>query len=273
MKQNKKQGFLAAAVFMLTAMGILFHISPIQPVTAPAAASDSVTVVIDAGHGGIDPGKIGINGTPEKDLNLSIARKVKAYLTAEDITVVMTRDTEDGLYDANATNKKVQDNLRDGLPYPYTEEDGREYISHMLSADENNTFAFAVTVDDKVIGSIGAFRQSNIHSKTAELGYYIAEEYWGKDIMTTAVKQLCGKIFADTDIIRIYAEPFAYNMGSRRVLEKSGFKLEGIMKSNAVKNGQFLDMALYAITRQETQISVRRLYPEEIQDALDVTFL
>lgn len=119
MKQNKKQGFLAAAVFMLTAMGILFHISPIQfhispiqPVTAPAAASDSVTVVIDAGHGGIDPGKIGINGTPEKDLNLSIARKVKAYLTAEDITVVMTRDTEDGLYDANATNKKVQDMKR-----------------------------------------------------------------------------------------------------------------------------------------------------------------
>ena len=112
MKQNKKQGFLAAAVFMLTAMGILFHISPIQPVTAPAAASDSVTLVIDAGHGGIDPGKIGINGTPEKDLNLSIARKVKAYLTAEDITVVMTRDTEDGLYDANATNKKVQDMKR-----------------------------------------------------------------------------------------------------------------------------------------------------------------
>ena len=68
--------------------------------------------------------------------------------------------------------------------------------------------------------------------------------------MTTAVKQLCEKIFADTDIIRIYAEPFAYNMGSRRVLEKSGFKLEGIMKNNAVKNGQVLDMALYAITRR-----------------------
>lgn len=59
------------------------------------------------------------------------------------------------------SNKKVQDNLRDGLPYPYTEDDGKEYISAMLAADENDTFAFAITVDEKVIGSIGAFRQGN----------------------------------------------------------------------------------------------------------------
>ena len=89
------------------------------------------------------------------------------------------------------SNKKVQDRLRDGLPYPYTEQDGREYISAMLAADANDTFAFAVTVDEKVIGSIGAFRQANIHNRTAELGYYIAEEYWGKGITTEAVKQLC----------------------------------------------------------------------------------
>lgn len=168
------------------------------------------------------------------------------------------------------SNKKILNNLRDGLPYPYTENDALEYINAMLDADEDSTFAYAIDVDGVAVGSIGAFRQANIHSRTAELGYYLAEEYWGKDIMTTAVKQLCEKIFADTDIIRIFAEPFAYNIGSRRVLEKSGFNFEGIMKNNAVKNGQVLDMALYAITRQETQISVRRLYPEEIQDALDL---
>lgn len=78
---------------------------------------------------------------------------------------------------AALSNKKVQDNLRDGLPYPYTEQDGKDYISAMLSADENETFAFAVTADDKVVGSIGVFRQENIHKQTAELGYYIAEEY------------------------------------------------------------------------------------------------
>ena len=75
------------------------------------------------------------------------------------------------------SNKKVQDNLRDGLPYPYTEQDGKEFISAMLSADESETFAFAITVDNMVIGSIGIFRQGNIHRQTAELGYYIAEEY------------------------------------------------------------------------------------------------
>lgn len=152
---------------------------------------------------------------------------------------------------AAISNKKVQDNLRDGLPYPYTEEDGREYINQMLSADENNTFAFAITVDDKVIGSIGAFRQSNIHSQTAELGYYIAEEYWGKGIMTEAVKQLCGYIFSHSDIIRIFAEPFAYNTGSCRVLEKAGFQFEGVLRSNAVKNGAVIDMKMYSILRDD----------------------
>lgn len=144
------------------------------------------------------------------------------------------------------SNKKIQDNLRDGLPYPYTEQDGSDYISATLSADENDTFAFAITADGKVVGSIGAFRQGNIHRQTAELGYYIAEECWGKGIMTEAVKQLCDYVFTHTDIIRIYAEPFAYNIGSCRVLEKAGFQYEGILRSNAVKNGKVLDMKMYA---------------------------
>ena len=147
---------------------------------------------------------------------------------------------------AALSNKKILDNLRDGLPYPYTEKDGRDFISAMLAADEDETFAFAVTVDSKVIGSIGAFRQGNVHRQTAELGYYIAEEYWGKGIMTEAVKQLCAYVFSHTDIIRIFAEPFALNSASCRVLEKAGFQYEGTLRSNAVKNGKVLDMKLYA---------------------------
>lgn len=144
------------------------------------------------------------------------------------------------------SNKKILDNLRDGLPYPYTEQDGRDFISAMLSANEDETFAFAVTVDEKAIGSIGAFRQGNIHRQTAELGYYIAEEYWGKGIMTEAVRQLCDYVFSHTDIIRIFAEPFAHNSASCRVLEKAGFQYEGTLRSNAVKNGNILDMKMYA---------------------------
>ena len=152
---------------------------------------------------------------------------------------------------AALSNKKVQDNLRDGLPYPYTEQDGKEFISAMLSADENETFAFAITVNNMVIGSIGIFRQGNIHRQTAELGYYIAEEYWGKGIMTEAVKQICEYVFANSDIIRIYAEPFAYNIASCRVLEKVGFQYEGTLRSNAVKNGKVIDMEMYSLLKAE----------------------
>lgn len=121
----------------------------------------------------------------------------------------------------------------------------------MLSENENNTFAFAITADSKVVGSIGVFRQGNIHRRTAELGYYVAEEYWGKGIMTEAVKQICEYVFDKSDIIRIYAEPFAYNIASCRVLEKAGFQYEGILRSNAVKNGKIIDMKLYSLLKTE----------------------
>ena len=149
------------------------------------------------------------------------------------------------------SNKKIQDNLRDGLPYPYSEQDGIDFISSMLSANEDETFAFAITLDDKVIGSIGVFRQQNIHRQTAEMGYYIAEEHWGKGIMTDAVKQICEYVFKNSDILRIYAEPFAYNTGSCRVLEKAGFQYEGTLRNNAVKNGKVIDMKMYSLLREE----------------------
>lgn len=152
---------------------------------------------------------------------------------------------------AALSNKKVQDNLRDGLPYPYTERDGADFISAILSADENETFAFAITADGRVVGSIGVFRQGNIHRRTAELGYYLAEEYWGKGIMTEAVRQVCEYVFEKSDILRIYAEPFAYNTASCRVLEKAGFQYEGTLRKNAVKNGEVIDMKMYSLLKEE----------------------
>ena len=126
-----------------------------------------------------------------------------------------------------------------------------DFISAMLSANENETFAFAITADGRVAGSIGVFRQENIHRRTAELGYYIGEEYWGKGIMTEAVKQICGYVFEKSDIIRIYAEPFAYNTASCRVLEKAGFQYEGTLRNNAVKNGKIVDMKIYSLLNTE----------------------
>lgn len=147
-------------------------------------------------------------------------------------------------------NKNIQANLRDGLPYPYTKNDAEEYITSMLAADKTKTFAFAITVDDKVVGSIGVFRCDNIHFRTAEMGYYIGEPYWGRGLGTSAVRQVCKYIFENTDIIRIFAEPFSYNIASCRVLEKVGFGFEGILHSNAIKNGKVLDMRMYSLIKE-----------------------
>ena len=147
-------------------------------------------------------------------------------------------------------NRNILNNLRDGLPYPYTEKDAEDYITSTLSADKTKTFAFAITADDKVIGSIGIFRCDNIHFRTAEMGYYIGEPYWGKGMGTSAVKLICEYVFEHTDIIRIFAEPFAYNTASCRVLEKAGFHFEGLLRKNAVKNGKVLDMKMYSLVKE-----------------------
>lgn len=147
-------------------------------------------------------------------------------------------------------NKKIHANLRDGLPYPYTLNDAQEFIESMLLADPIQTFAFAIiNNEDKVIGSIGAFRCDNIHRQTAEMGYYIGENYWGQGIVTKAVKQMTNFIFSETDILRVFAEPYTTNLASCRVLEKCSFQLEGTLRKNAVKNGEVKDMHMYALIK------------------------
>lgn len=147
-------------------------------------------------------------------------------------------------------DKKIMDNLRDGLPYPYTENDALFYINSCLSSDRNYNFCFAIVNSDEVVGSIGIFRKGNIHSRTAELGYYVGAKNWGNGICTEAVRLACKHIFDNTDIVRIYAEPFAENTGSCRVLEKNGFVLEGILHKNAFKNGVIRDMKMYALVKE-----------------------
>lgn len=147
-------------------------------------------------------------------------------------------------------NRKILDNLRDGLPYPYTERDAEDFIAAMRLSDRTKTFAFAIAAGDALAGSIGVFRCENIHARTAEMGYYIGETYWGRGLATSAVRQVCDFVFEHTDIIRIFAEPFAQNTASCRVLEKAGFQPEGILRSNAVKNGKILDMKLYALVKE-----------------------
>ena len=170
---------------------------------------------------------------------------------------------------AAINNKKVLDNLRDGIPYPYTEKDAEEFISATLAAEKDSQYAFAITYDGKVIGSIGVFRKDNVHRLTAELGYYIAESYWGKGITTEAVRQISAYVFENTDIVRIFAEPFAFNEASCRVLEKAGFQFEGVLRRNAIKNGQSVDMKMYAALRPPV---IRLLKEEDVISAMDMVW-
>lgn len=110
------QRLLSAVAGMLLLLSLVYVCKETVLYTAGRGSAmpggDMRCVVIDAGHGGDDPGKVGINGAKEKDVNLQIAEKVKKYLEANDITVVMTRESDEGLNDANASNKKVQDMKR-----------------------------------------------------------------------------------------------------------------------------------------------------------------
>ena len=111
MKQKVIEPVLGICLLAMMIMAVKYgsiHVTG----SGDARIKEIPVVVIDAGHGGDDPGKIGINGSPEKDINLRITEKLRQYLEADGIRVVLTRETEDGLYDASAPNKKVQDMKR-----------------------------------------------------------------------------------------------------------------------------------------------------------------
>ncbi len=156
-------------------------------------------------------------------------------------------DSQDVAHYAN--NKKIAANLRNVFPYPYTLADAEGYIRSCVENSEERQICRAIVVNGRAAGSVGIFCGTDVYEKSAELGYWLAEEFWGNGIMTGAVKQLCQEAFDKFDIIRIYAEPFAYNIGSRRVLEKAGFSLEGIMKKGVFKNGQIQDYCMYALLK------------------------
>ena len=157
---------------------------------------------------------------------------------------------------AKIITPNILKNLRDGIPWPYTLDDAAFFINSVREGmDKGEVFSFAICVDDELAGAITAYRNTNIHYRTAELGYYIGEGFWGRGITSEAVKQFCDLIFKETDIIRLYAEPFAYNKASCRILEKAGFKKEGILHKNAIKDGNVLDMVMYAMTRGEASFA------------------
>ncbi len=147
-----------------------------------------------------------------------------------------------------ANNFNIAKNLMDVFPHPYTEENGRSFIEMATKYTPPNILA--IEVNGEAAGAIGVHPQTDVYRKNAELGYWLAEPYWGKGIMTEAIKQMVEYGFANWDFVRIYARPYGYNIGSQKALEKSGFTFEAKLEKTFFKNGEFQDELIYAIRRK-----------------------
>lgn len=146
-----------------------------------------------------------------------------------------------------ADNWNIAKFLTDAFPHPYTNESGKFYID-LVSKNEPQTI-FAIDVNGEAVGSIGIYLQSDVHKKNAELGYWLAEPFWGKGLVTQAVKKIVEYSFQTFEIERIFARPFGTNLASQNVLEKAGFKLEAHFEKTIFKNGEYLDELVYAIRK------------------------
>jgi RimJ/RimL family protein N-acetyltransferase len=151
-----------------------------------------------------------------------------------------------------ANNKKIWLNLRDAFPHPYSLKDAKLFISRVIETNPKTMFAIATQTE--AIGSIGLAIGKDVHRFTAEMGYWLAEPFWGKGIMTQSVKKIVSHGIQVLKLHRIFAKPFTTNSASARVLEKSGFTCEGILRSNVFKDGKILNQSLYSyVAKADTQ--------------------
>lgn len=146
-------------------------------------------------------------------------------------------------------NRAIWLNLRDEFPHPYTLEMARERLAQKLARPAGSDLA--IEVDGQAVGSIGLRFQGDVYRRTASIGYYLGEEYWGRGIMTEAVGAFTAHAFRTFDLNRIEARVFARNTASGRVLERNGYVLEGRFREQIVKDDEVLDGLLYAILRLE----------------------
>ena len=146
-----------------------------------------------------------------------------------------------------ANNPKIAQNLTDAFPHPYTEVAGKAFIQMALKNSPPNIIA--ITIEDEFVGGIGLHPQADIHRLNAELGYWLAEPFWGQGIVTQAIKEMIVYGFANLPIERIFARPFGSNIASQRVLEKAGFSLEARLSKTLIKNGLIEDELIYAVRK------------------------
>lgn len=144
-----------------------------------------------------------------------------------------------------ANNKKIWDNVRDAFGHPYTKKNAEEFIQRQAKSETE--MVFAIDFNDQLSGLCGLILQKDVYRKSAEIGYWIGETFWGQGIATQAVGLLVKYAFEELGLIRLYAGTFEYNLGSSRVLEKNGFAKEGVLVKAVFKNGAFCNEYRYAL--------------------------
>lgn len=145
-------------------------------------------------------------------------------------------------------NHNVWRNLRDRFPHPLTVSDSQQYIEATLKQSEN---VFAIEVDGEAVGVIGLTMGESERRHSAELGYWLGEQFWGRGIVTIAVDAVTNYAVKELGLSRIESYVFAWNPASARVLEKVGFAREGILRNSVIKDGVLLDRWLYAYLAAE----------------------
>lgn len=147
----------------------------------------------------------------------------------------------------HANNYKIWRNVRDRFPHPYSLEDAERWIEHARNEDPITNFA--IVIEGAAVGGIGLIFHDDIYHRSAELGYWLGEAYWGRGLVTEAVGGVVEWGFANFDIARIYAGVLAWNPASARVLEKAGFQFEARLRRAVTKEGVTMDELMYAIVR------------------------
>lgn len=147
-----------------------------------------------------------------------------------------------------ANNWNIAKYMTDQFPYPYSEKDGKAFIA--MATKDDPIHIFAIDVGGQAVGGIGIHPQGDIHRKNAELGYWLAEPFWGQGIISNAIKTIVDFAFETYAINRVFARPYGTNIASQKVLEKNNFLLEGKFKQVLIKDNVLLDELVYAIRRE-----------------------
>lgn len=143
----------------------------------------------------------------------------------------------------HANNKKIADNMRDGFPFPYTIDDAQRWLN--MAMKETRHVLLAIEVNGEAAGGIGIIFKDNVYRLSAEIGYWLGAAHWRKGITSEAISKLSDHVFANTGIVRLYAEIFSPNIPSMKTIEKAEYNAEAINKNAVFKNGELYDQHVY----------------------------